>query len=219
MKASDQDMAEEQATPLTLGWQVLGSDKPLGRLTDVVVAPAERRVTHLVVDDPDGDARLVPAEHLVEGRTADRAVVLSCSAAELSSFPSIRSFSFVGIGDTPHGDKRSDVGVEDMVVMPSFGATEFGDFAGDLGGGYGLAYDLIPTGSAELRRESTVVSADGEEVGNLDGFLVAGDRLIQVVLQPTHANETAPVAIPIDSVDAIATDRITLVIPKAEVLA
>jgi hypothetical protein len=218
MKASDQDMAEEQATPLTLGWQVLGSDKPLGRLTDVVVAPAERRVTHLVVDDPDGDARLVPAEHLVEGRTADRAVVLSCSGAELSSFPSIRSFSFVGIGDTPHGDERSDVGVEDMVVMPSFGATEFGDFAGDLGGGYGLAYDLIPTGSAELRRESTVVSADGEEVGNLDGFLVAGDRLTHIVLQRTHANETAPVAIPIESVDAIATDRITLVLPKAEVL-
>ena len=215
MKSSDQHKEE---TPLTLGWPVVGSDGPLGRLTDVVVAPAERRVTHLVVDDRDGDARLVPAEHLVEGPTAESTIVLSCSGAELSSFPSIRSFSFVGIGDTPHGDERSDVGVEDMVVMPSFGATEFGDFAGDLGGGYGLAYDLIPTGSAELRRESTVVSADGEEVGNLDGFLVAGDRLTHMLLRRAHPNETGSAAIPIKSVQVIATDRITLVLPKGEVL-
>jgi len=213
-----QESAPQQTTPLPLGWPVLGSDGPLGHLTDVVVAPDELRVTHLVVEDRDGGSRLVPVELLVQGRAAGRVVVLSCSGEELSSFGSIRSFSYVGVGEAPHGDEGHDVGVEDMVVMPTFGATAFGDYAGDFGGGYGVSYDLIPAGSAELRRESAVVSADGEEIGHLDGFLVAGDRLTHIVLQRTHVTDKGAAAIPIESVSVIATDRITVALRRTEAL-
>lgn len=199
-----------EATPLPLGAPVRASDGPVGRLTDVVVDPKERRVTHLVVEDDDGDARLVPATFLVPGHAPDRAVVLSCGGADVAACDSIRSFSLVGPEDFPHGDERADIGVEDMQVIPSFGAAGFGDYAVDFVSGYGITYDRIPTGSAELRRGSAVVSAGGDETGDLSGLLVVDGRLTHMVLQHPLASHAESDTIPIDSVAMIETDRITL---------
>jgi uncharacterized protein YrrD len=192
---------------------VLGSDGPLGRLTDVVVDPGQRRVTHLVVEDRQGDARLVPVDRLVQGRSPGRVVVLSCSGDDLASLESIRSFSLLSASEPPHGGERTEVGVEDVVVVPGFGGAELGLYGTELVSSYGLTYDLIPTGSAELRHESAVVSVDGDEIGRVDGFLVAGDRLTHVVLQRTHPTDKGAAALPIDSVTAIETDRITVALP------
>lgn len=210
---AEQQTTARETTPLPLGWPVLGSDGPLGRLTDVVVDPEERRVTHLVVEDRQGDARLVPAGRLVQGRSPGRVVVLSCSGDDLASLDSIRSFSMLSDSEPRHGD-TTEVGVEDVVVVPGFGGAELGPYGPELVSSYGLAYDLIPTGSAELRHESTVVSLDGDEIGRVDGFLVAGDRLTHVVLQRTHLTDRGAAAIPIDSVTAIETDRITVALPE-----
>lgn len=203
-----------ETTPLPLGWPVLGNDGPLGRLTDVVVDPGERRVTHLVVEDRQGDARLVPVDRLVQGRSPGRVVVLSCGGGDLASMDSIRSFSMLSSSDEPHGGERTEVGVEDVVVLPGFGAAELGVYGPELVSTYGLTYDLIPTGSAELRPESAAVSLEGDEIGRVDGFLVAGDRLTHIVLQRTHLSDKGAAAIPIDSVTAIETDRITVALPE-----
>jgi hypothetical protein len=77
-----------------------------------------------------------------------------------------------------------------------------------------VTYDRIPPGSAELRRGSIAVSVDGDEIGMLDGFLVAGDRLTHVVLRHTRLTGTRPATFPIDSVAAIETDRITMALPE-----
>lgn len=197
-----------ETTPLPLGWPVLGSDGPLGRLTDVVVEPGERRVTHLIVEDRQGDARLVPVDRLVQGRPPGRVVVLSCSGDDLAALDSIRSFSILSASEPARGGEDTDVGVEDVVVVPGFGGA--GLYGGELVSGYELIYDLIPAGSAELRHESAVVSLGGDEIGRVDGFLVAGNRLTHVVLQRTHLTDKGAAAIPIDSVTAIETDRITV---------
>lgn len=193
----------QETTPLPFEAPVRAIDGSAGRLTDVVVDPKERSVTHLVVEGRDGEARLVPSSHLVSGRAPDGAVVLSCSSAQVTECDSIRSFSLVGPESFPHGDERADIGVEDLQVIPSFGAAEFGLYGGDLGGGLSVTYDRIPTGSAELRRGSPVVSAGGDAIGELSGLVVAEGRLTEVVLQRAEA-------IPIGSVTAIETDRITV---------
>lgn len=198
-----------ETTRLLFGRPVQGSDGQLGRLTNVVVKPDERRVTHVVVEDQGGKARLVPAELLVPGPAPDDAVVLRCSAKDLEGYDSIRSFTYVGFADTPHEKEGTDVGVEDVLVMPSFGALPFSDYAGDFGSAYGVTYDSIPAGSAELRRESLIVSENQEMIGNLDGFLVDGQRLTHAVLQHTHLWGGAA-AIPIESVVAIDTDYVTI---------
>ena len=199
-----------ETTPLRFGWPVEGSDAQLGKLTDLVVEPDTRRVTHLVVEDRAGTARLVPAELLVRERTPAGVVALSCSSTEFAAFTSIRSFSYVGFADGPHAAKGTDIGVEDVTILPSFGELALGDYAGDFGSTYGLTYDSIPSGSAELRSESMVIAENQETIGKVDGLLVEGQRLTHVVVQRTHLWNTGAAAIPIDSVVAIGTDSVTV---------
>jgi sporulation protein YlmC with PRC-barrel domain len=199
-----------ETTLLRFGWPVEGSDARLGKLTDLVVQPDTRLVTHLVVEDQAGKARLVPAALLVQERTPGGVVVLSCSSTDFAAFNSIRSFSYVGLADGPHAAKGTDIGVEDVTAMPSFGDLALGEYAGDFGDAYGLTYDSIPSGSAELRSESMVLAENQETIGNVDGFLVEGQRLTHVVVQRTHLWNTGAAAIPIDSVVAIGTDSVTV---------
>ncbi|HEY2309707.1 MAG TPA: hypothetical protein VGH46_01160 [Gaiellaceae bacterium] len=199
-------------TSLHFGRPAKGSDGPLGRLTDVVVERTERRLTHLVVEDSGGKARLVPAERLVEVQEPDGSVVLSCSSSDLAECDSIRSFSYVGFGAAEPESKGdgTTVGVEDVVAMPAFGALAFADYAGDLGGAYGMTYDSIPTGSAELRRDSIVVSESQELIGNVGGLVLEGTRLTHVLLHRTGRGHPDTIPIPIGSVVAIETDCVTV---------
>jgi hypothetical protein len=194
--------APHKATQLPLGGPVRCSDGPAGSLSDVVIDPQERRVSHLVVESPNGAARLVPAELVLQGPAPGGGVALACTVADLLERGTIRSFSYVGSDAFPEGDARSDIGVEDMEVLPGFGAPELGGSGADLWTGYAVTYDRIPPGSAELRRGSAVVSAEGETIGALEGFLLEGPSLTHVVLSGG--------AISIESVTAIETDRITV---------
>jgi hypothetical protein len=183
-------------------------------LADVVVEPKQRRLTHLVVEEPEGRARLVPAYLLRQIHTRDLSIVLTCTKADVLACESIRSFVYAGIYGFPRGDERSDVGVEETILVPSFGAAELTGYSSDLEEGYGVTYDRIPTGSAELRDASPVASADGHDVGHVDGLLLAGERVTHVVLQTGHHLGARPLAIPIDAVESIETDRVTLSLSK-----
>ena len=66
-----------ELTPLQLGSPVRCNDGPAGSLSDVVIEPAERRVTHIVVEAPNGAGRMLPAELLVTGQAPAGDVVLS----------------------------------------------------------------------------------------------------------------------------------------------
>lgn len=213
-KLSSAEADRQETTALQLGLPVRCTDGRVGSLSDVVIDPNERRVSHLVVEAPNGAARLVPADLLAQGPAPGQAVFLSCSIEDVLSRATIRSFSYAGLDEFPRDDARSDIGVEDMQIVPSFGVAEFGDFGADLWTSYAVTYDRIPPGSAELRRGSIAVSADGDEIGTVDGFLMAGDRLTHVVLQHTRPTGSGAAAIPIDSVAAIETDRITMALPE-----
>jgi hypothetical protein len=206
--------ADRQETPLRLGQPVRCNDGRIGSLTDVVIDPTERRVSHIVVEAPNGAARLVPADLVELGPAPGQAVFLSCSIEDVLQRATIRSFSYAGVEEFPLDDDRSDVGVEDVQIVPGFGTAGLGDFGADRWTSYAVTYDRIPPGSAELRRGSIAVSTDGDEIGAVDGFRVAGDRLTHVVLQHRRPNGAGPDAIPIDFVAAIETDRVTLALPE-----
>lgn len=184
-------------------------DGKVGRLADVVIAPRERRVTHLVVEDRGGEARLVPVELLVH-EPKGRPTSLSCSKTELEALEPIRSFTYVGLEEPPKNNGQTDIGVEEAIALPSFADMEFGAYAPGFDDSYGVTYDRIPHGSAELRRTSPVVSVNGGEIGHVEGFLVAGALVTDVVLESDLPGRKGAVAIPITSVEAIETDRVTL---------
>ena len=162
-----------ETTPLQFGRPVRCSDGPVGSLSDLVIDPAARRVSHVVVEAPNGAARLVPADLLVTDQGLDGDVVLSCSVAEVLDRGTIRTFSYVGPGTFPQNDERSDIGVEDMQVLPSFGGTDFGEFGADLWGNYTVTYDRIPPGAAARKHG-------------------VGDRKSAHIFHRTQANRRAP---------------------------
>ncbi len=48
-------------------------------------------------------------------------------------------------------------------------------------------YDRIPKGEVEIRRASPVISADGHQLGHVDGFIVdEEDQLGHIVLEHGH---------------------------------
>jgi sporulation protein YlmC with PRC-barrel domain len=198
-----------EPTRLRLGRPVRCRDGKVGRLADVVIEPQDRRVTHLVVEDSGGEARLVPVE-LLRHEPKGRLVSLSCSKADLERFEPIRSFAYVGLEDFPRDNGKTDIGVEETFALPSLGDMEFGAYASGFDESYGVTYDRIPRGSAELRRASSVVSVDGHEIGHVEGLLVVGVRVTHVVVEGELPRGTRAVAVPIDSVEAIETDRITV---------
>ena len=167
-------------------------------------------MTHLVVEDRGGEARLVPVELLVH-EPKSRLGSLSCSRAELGTLEPIRSFTYVGLDEAaPKDNGQTDIGVEEAIALPSFADMEFGAYAPGFDDSYGVTYDRIPHGSAELRRTSPVVSVNGGEIGHVEGFLVAGALVTDVVLESDLPGRKGAVAIPIASVEAIETDRVTV---------
>jgi sporulation protein YlmC with PRC-barrel domain len=206
--------SDPETTPLQLGRRAQCSDGVVGRVSDVVVEPEKRRLTHLVVEEPEGRARLVPAHLLAQIHTRDLTVVLACTKADVLACESIRSFVYAGISGFPRDDEHTDVGVEETIVVPNLGPAELTPYSGDVEEGYGVTYDRIPHGSAELRRRSPVMSADDHEVGHVDGLLLAGEQVTHVVLQTGHHFGTRPLAIPVEAVTSIETDRIALDMSK-----
>jgi sporulation protein YlmC with PRC-barrel domain len=181
----------------------------VGKVADVVVDPLDRRLTHIVVKTRDKHVRPVPVD--VVDLAGDRPyVALACTLQELITLEPIRHFAFLGLDEPPTTDASSDVGVEDVLAVPCFEATAFGDFVGYFDTGVALTYDEIPKGKAELRRASVIRSVDGRKLGHVDGLILQDLGITHVVLEHGHLWRLRRVAIPIDAVDAIETDVVTV---------
>lgn len=204
---------------LHLGTHVRCAGEKVGQVGDVVIDPASRRLTHVVVETHENEARLVAASLLSDGEAEGHELNLSCTKAEFDALGSILEFSYVQLDEFPEPDGSSDVGVETVISMPMYGAEEFGDYPGEYGSSVGLAYHRIPKGEAEVRRSSAVVSADGHQIGAACGFVLDEDRVTHVVLERGHLWGTRDITIPIDAVAAIETDELRLSIGKDEVSA
>jgi sporulation protein YlmC with PRC-barrel domain len=202
---------------LQLGAPVRCADGAGGEVADVVIEPGSRRLTHLVVQTEDGQALLVPVELVGPNAPGRREVVLTCTVEELRAHESIREFAYLRFDEFPDADETSAVGIEDTIVLPSYNTGELGGYPGDIDPEVGITYDRIPRGEVELRRSSPVLCAEGEEVGHIDGFLVREGRVTHVVLEHGHLWGTRAVTIPVDAVEKIETDGVTLRLSKAEI--
>jgi len=204
---------------LRLGTSVRCSDGNAGELTDIVIDPAKKRVTHLVVDrhDDEGNVRLIPVE--LADRYDAEAISLDCTQQQLDRFESVRESAFLGVGEMPKPDPEWDVGAEDVYSMPSPGVDELGSFGGDLESNVGITYDRVPKGEVELRRSSAIESADGDYLGHLQGIVIDDNRITSVTIERGHLWWKKDVAIPVDSVSKVETDTVTVRLSSDEVKA
>src|SRR3954453_20368128 len=108
------------ALRLEFGADVRCNGVVVGELSDLVVDPGSRRVTHIVVGEPEARARLVPL--VLAARDADngKAIALTCTAAELDQFEQIRNFAYGPLEYVPQPDGEIDIGIEDGQFIPQF---------------------------------------------------------------------------------------------------
>jgi sporulation protein YlmC with PRC-barrel domain len=202
---------------LDLGTHVRCGDAVVGELADLVVDPTTKRITHLVVKPHSGnlEARLVPIA-LAEPEAGEE-LALTCTAEELAALPNVEEYAYLRLGELPPADPDWDVGVTDFLAMPYYPATEYGGYVGEFDQNVGVKYDRIPKGEVEIRRSSSVVSADGSYVGDVDGFVVDGDHITHVVLEHGHLWGKREVTVPIGAVARVESDTVTLELSKDEV--
>jgi sporulation protein YlmC with PRC-barrel domain len=204
------------AVHLKLGTAVRCTDDVAGELSDVVIDPIERRVTHLVIQTKDDQVRLIPVE-LAAGYAKDE-VTLTCSTSDLTAFDSIREFAYLPQGELPEADSDWDVGVEDVFAMPTSGADQFGDYVGELSSNVGMTYDRVPKGEVELRRSSGIETADGHHVGHIDGLVIGDDdEITSLTLEHGHLWWRRDLSIPVGSVARVESDTVTLDLKRDEI--
>jgi sporulation protein YlmC with PRC-barrel domain len=197
---------------------VLCEDDEVGTLADLVVDPVAKRVTHLVVKQTRGagTSQLVPVE-LVEQSEQVGGIVLTCSRRELDALPPVQEFAYLRLGEVATDDPDWDVGVSDVLALPYYDSTGIAgsvDAVGDMG----VVYDRVPKGEVEIRRASRVLAADGDYIGDVDGFLVDGDdHITHFVLERGHLWGRREVTVPIGAVESFASDVVTLTLSKDEV--
>jgi sporulation protein YlmC with PRC-barrel domain len=203
---------------LELGKSVQLADGAAQQLVDVVIDSGSKRVTHLVVQPRDHgeDARLVPVG-LAEERGGSAEIKLGVTAKDLERFDLVHEFEVLHAGERPQEDPKWDVGVEDIVVTPSYVPTAYGEYGGALDSEVTVSYDRVPKGEIELRRASSVYSSDGHHLGSVDGVVVSeGDRLTQLFFQRGHLWWKHEVAVPAESISKFESDMVTLALTKGE---
>jgi sporulation protein YlmC with PRC-barrel domain len=190
--------------PFPIHADVYCSDGQCGHSVLVVIDPAARQVTHLVVADKGflGDEHLVPVDQV--GETAAGRIQLNCSTAELRAMhPFLRGEHAPGeipfIGYDPG----------EYTLWPT-ALPDTGMLLAD--------HDHVPTGDVALRRGSSVMATDGR-VGSVDEFIVdpANDKITHLVLRQGHLWDQRTISIPVTEIAAISEDAVTLRLTKAEV--
>ena len=206
---------------LELGSSVDCTDGPFGKLADVVVDPTKRSVTHLVVE-PHGDhdkARLVPIELASPEEGEPGAITVRCSVEEADQLEPVQEYAYIRLGESPDLEPGWDMGVESVLAQPYYASgLGYETVPADYDPHVSVTYDRVPKGEVEIRRASGVTSADGHQLGKVDGFLVDdGDAITHFVLERGHLWGRREVTIPINAVAHVFTDAVTLTLTKDEV--
>ena len=81
--------------------------------------------------------------------------------------------------DLGRADDGASRGVEDVVAVP-VEPTQLGDYVPGYEPIAAVTYDRIPKGTAEIRRSSDVISADGHALGHVAAFVASVSRLTSV---------------------------------------
>jgi sporulation protein YlmC with PRC-barrel domain len=178
----------------TIGAVASCSDGICGDVTQVVVDPVARAVTHLVVEPKHrkGLGRLVPLD--LVGEVADLQVQLHCTATQFEQLAHAEETQFLP-GSGGHADYTAGV----TLAQPFFGLT---GVIGDVP--QAVTYDTLPVDEVAIRGGEQVDASDGR-VGVVHGLVVdpRSHGVTHVLLQEGHVWGRKQVTIPISMVNRV----------------
>jgi hypothetical protein len=209
------------ALQIRMGTPVRGIDGLIGELADVVMLPAERRLTHVVVVPRfhQSQARLVPFELIGDSDRGAGIIELRCTIAAFGDLPTIQAYATLRLMHDPGPVVRgpSVVGILRECVLPSVLPGSLQMDALDDDPHVSVTYDRIPSGEVEVQHRSEVTGADGAWIGYFDGLTVDGKGAIEEVLvEHGHIRSDEPVRVPTSGVAELAMDGLRLALTRSE---
>jgi hypothetical protein len=87
---------------------------------------------------------------------------------EVRRLPPVHEVAYLRLDGFPVDDPEWDVGVEEVLAIPYYPWYDLESAPID----FAVTYDRVPKDEVEIRRAGAVDSADGQHLGNVDGFLV-----------------------------------------------
>ena len=208
-----------EATEFRIGAKASCSDGFCGEVTRMIIDPAARTVTHLVIEPKHRKqhGRLVPLE-LIDTATGE--IRLRCTLADFDKLDPAEEVELEeGVGYAGgYGAAESVQGYGGTGSM-GVGASASGMLIGSsLGHSKPLVvHDAVPLGETELSRGEHVHALDGA-IGKVRGFAVnpSDHQVTHVLLQEGHIWGRKEVAIPISAVTGV-DNGIRLNITKKQV--
>jgi sporulation protein YlmC with PRC-barrel domain len=207
-----------QIMPFRIGADASCTDGACGQVSRIIVNPAGREVTHLVVDPKHrrGPGRLVPVD-LADATTGQ--IRLGCTLAEFRTLQPAQETESVPDLD-PTGYQGSSSSNQVKWRLSAIGPWPTRD-ARDPGGPEAtqqVTVDSVPSGAVDIRRELTVCATDGE-IGQVQGLIVepGGHQVPHMLLQEGRMWGRKEVAIPIGAVAKIGRMLIHLSLTKHQV--
>jgi uncharacterized membrane protein len=180
------------------------TDGSAGESTTIIVNPATRQVTHVVIEDkgyPRPTERLVPIDK-IESTTSDM-IRLSCTLDELTGMQPFVETHYIR-NEVPDYQGTSAIALEPYATTQ----TEY----------IPIEEEHIPPGETAVRRGTDVEATDGH-IGQVGELLVHPEsgQLTHIVLLEGHLWGKKVVALPLSAIDTTDEDTVHLKLSKAEV--
>jgi hypothetical protein len=147
----------------------------------------------------------------------DDGIALDCSVADVESAEPLHESAYLRAGELVVTDPDWDVGTKDVLALPVYQELNGMGTAIDPDPHVMVSYDRIPKHEVEIRRSSSVFSTDGHHLGHVEGFLVGGGEMADIVLERGHLWGKREIVIPAASVERVQNDSITLSLTKEQV--
>lgn len=179
---------------------------------DVVVDPYHLDVTHLAMTlGSPQPTRLIPIGDVDED---DNGLRLHRSSADLANYAPMDEMSYVRIAQPLEPGPRWSVGISGVLTLPYYDA-ELMVGTNPL---QTVSWHRIPAGDVEVRRRSRVTTVDQHDVGHVEGFVTDDRRHVShLVVDHGHLFGHRDLVVPLDAIDGVANDNVTLSITRDEV--
>lgn len=210
---------------LELGSPVNCVDGAYGELSDVVIDPSTRRVTHLVIQPHHrhDEARLVPVARATSGSGDEASISLDSTLAEINELEPISKSAYLRLGEFPVEDPDWQIGIQEVFALPYYESLSPEGLGTsmqplDYDPHVTVNYDRVPKDEIEIRRGSAVTSSDGERLGHVEGFVLDDEhKIASFVLEHGHLWGKREMTVPIGAVARIASDEVVLSLSTKEV--
>jgi len=195
---------------ISINAKVFCSDGECGHVASVLVDPATKKVTHLIVKERGilGQERMVPVE-LVNDSNAEK-IDLRMDSAAFHTMENFLSIQYV------RGDDPFDVYMpQHYYLHPYMLPDNDPEYKPDA---YYTEVENIPANELAIRRGADVFARDGR-IGKVDELLVSPttEKISHIVLREGHIWDRKHITIPVSEIDRIGVDGVTLKLTIDEV--